>query len=112
MEEIYNLNKRFTSMIDIVSSLASSSFDEKSFLENLLNTVMEIVPEADYGKICLVIDNNNCEFIKTIGHDFNLLKDIKIKKDLFLHSEEKNVFTFDNHSFNIEGCDILGWNSS
>ena len=102
MEEIFDSNKRFASMVDIVSSLGSSSFDEKSFLENLLKTVMEIVPEADYGKICLVVDNNNCEFINTIGHDFNLLKDIKIKKDLFLHSKEKNVFTSDEYSLNLE----------
>ncbi len=102
VREINELNKRFVNMINVVSNLnENKTLDEKSFLSYLLNSAINIVPEADYGKICIIDENNNCEFIDAIGHNYKLLKKIKLSKDLLFNYNGRNIYTSDEYSLDI-----------
>ncbi len=103
LQEINELNQRFINMIKIVSNLDESSHDtDKYFLSHLLHTAIEIVPEADYGKIFMLESEDRCVIIDAIGHDYNLLKEISFKKEDFNNVNEKGIFYSNDYSFNIK----------
>lgn len=95
------LNQRFIKMINTVSSLnEKSKLDEEEFLSNLLHNIIEIVPEADYGKI-YIIEGQKCRFIDAVGHDIETLKQIKLdKKYLFNFNNQVSNFS-ENFSFAV-----------
>ena len=102
LEKLNILNDRFLKMISLVSNLNKGSFvNEKEFLANLLLAAIKIVPEADFGKICIVRKNNKCEFINVIGHDYEIFKKIKLNKEFFLHHNEKGIYTSKDYSLDI-----------
>ncbi len=93
LKSLEKLNKRFVKMINFVYSLnEKSNLNEEEFLSDLLHNIIEIVPEADYGKIYL-IDNEQCNFIEAVGHDIDALKKINIPK--------KNLLNFDSEEVNF-----------
>lgn len=103
VKQVNELNKRFVNMIKVVSSLDKSSrYDEQSFLSNLLHSAINIVPEADYGKICIVEEDDKCKFIDVVGHDSKLLQENKISKKIFFHHGEKDIYTSDEYSMDIK----------
>lgn len=86
-DELNKMNKRFVSMISVVSRLNDNSImSEDTFLSLLLKNAVSIVPEADYGKI-YVLEDNKCRFVDTVGHDIKALQEIRLDKE--------NVFNFD-----------------
>jgi hypothetical protein len=101
--ELNNLNERFIDMISIVSSLNKKNdlIKKDNFLSRLLHTAIKIVPEADYGKICVVEKNDKCRFIETVGHNLSKLQSMKIHKEIFLHNNDKDVYKSDGYSFDI-----------
>ncbi len=91
--ELDKLNKRFTEMIDLVSDIENKKMaDEKEFFSDLLARAVEIVPEADYGKICIKDEAGRCNFIDAIGHDLEKLKQVKLKTSWLSHYKGKGVF--------------------
>lgn len=99
MEETNILNQRFVDMIELVSDMDDKTLlDEKEFFSDLLKHAIEIVPEADYGKICIINDNNQCEFIEAVGHNIKILEKIKIDKNLFFNKKSK-IINHDNDYF-------------
>ncbi|SIQ41575.1 HD-GYP domain-containing protein [Halanaerobium kushneri] len=102
LDELNQMNERFISMINIVSNLNKQNiFYEDDFLSQLLDAAVKIVPEADYGKI-YIIENDLCRFVNSIGHDFNVLKNIKIKQKTLFDYNNKGVFISDDYSINID----------
>jgi PAS domain S-box-containing protein len=99
--EVNKLNNRFVSMINVVSHLDENINDEVSFLSNLLHSAINIVPEADYGKIFIVDENNYCRLIDTIGHDIDILKNITVNKDILFHSDDQDIYTSGEYSLDI-----------
>jgi HD-GYP domain-containing protein (c-di-GMP phosphodiesterase class II)/PAS domain-containing protein len=94
LEKLNQLNDRFLKMINVVCNLNKSSiYDEESFLSELLFAAIKVVPEADYGKICLIDENNDCKFINAIGHNIEILRKIRINKELFFCYNKKGVYT-------------------
>lgn len=80
LKSLEKQNKRFLKMITFVYNLdKKTDLSEEEFLSDLLNNIIEIIPEADYGKICLIKDDK-CEFIDAVGHNIAALKKIKINK--------------------------------
>ena len=100
--ELDKLNKRFTEMIDLVSDIENKRMaDEKEFFSDLLARAVEIVPEADYGKICIKDEAGRCNFIDAIGHDLEKLKQVKLKTRWLSHYREKGVFQSKGYFINI-----------
>lgn len=104
-EEINNLNQRFVDMIDTVSSLEDNvAQDEDEFLGNLLLDAVNIVPEADYGKI-YIIEDETCRFVSTVGHDIDILKELRINKKHLKNSDSEKIYYSQDYSIDIESLD-------
>jgi len=103
MEETNILNQRFVDMIELVSDMENKTLlDEKEFFSDLLKHAIEIVPEADYGKICIINDNNQCEFIDAVGHDIKILEKIKFNKNLFFNRKSKTINNNNDYFFDLD----------
>jgi len=104
-DEINNLNQRFVDMIDTVSSLEDNvAQDEDEFLGNLLLDAVNIVPEADYGKI-YIIEDDTCRFVSTVGHDIESLKELRINKKHLKNLDSNNIYNSEDYSIDIESLD-------
>jgi hypothetical protein len=96
------LNKRFVKMINSVSSLNNkSNLDEEDFFSDLLDNIIEIAAEADYGKI-YIIENGKCKFINTVGHDIELLNEIKFTEENLADFDSDGVNFSQDYSVKIE----------
>jgi len=66
-DEVNNLNKRFVEMVELVANMEDKTLlNEKEFFAGLLENAIKIVPEADYGKICIIDENNQFDFIDAV----------------------------------------------
>ncbi|MGM0640925.1 MAG: MEDS domain-containing protein [Thermotogota bacterium] len=102
-EETNFLNQRFVKMIDLVSNMEDKTlFSDEEFFSDLLKNAMEIIPEADYGMICIINDQKQCEFIDAIGHNIKTLKKIMFDKNLLINKNSKYVNISDNYFFDID----------
>jgi len=101
-EEVNLLNQRFVNMIELVSNMEDKTlFSEKEFFADLLKKAIEIIPEADYGKICIINDQNQCEFIDVVGHDIKVLEKIKFDKEILFDKNSKDINTSSDYFFDI-----------
>lgn len=102
LKSLEKLNKRFVKMINFVYSLnEQSDLNEEDFLSDLLHNVIEIIPEADYGKIYL-IENGKCNFIDAVGHDIVALNKINIFEKNILDFDSEGVNFLENYSVKID----------
>jgi len=102
LDQVNELNKRFSNMVKVISGLIEHQNDKDIFLSEILESAIEIVPEADYGKILsLNEEKQKWEFVDTIGHNIDNLKNIKLDKELFPELHKKEVIYDSNYSINI-----------
>lgn len=64
--------------------IKSSQFKTSDSLERILNLAFELSGECDYGS-CLLFDKGFWTFTHTIGHDYELLKDIHLPGEIYLN---------------------------
>lgn len=99
--ELNELNKRFVRMISIVSKLNNNPLlDEDQFLSELLQNAIEIVPEADYGKI-YTVDADKIRFIDCIGHNIDILRTVNIDKKFIPNYNTREVIHSKNYSIDL-----------
>ncbi|MBF8437221.1 HD domain-containing protein [Halanaerobiaceae bacterium Z-7014] len=97
-DQINSQVEQLEKIIDLTVNLkVAEGIDENKFLEDLLDTAIQIVPEADYGSIVKYYQDH-AEFVYSIGHDYNILKDLKIDKEIF-ELESKDEITVINHIY-------------
>jgi PAS domain S-box-containing protein len=102
IDELNELNEKFISMINLVSDLDNqNNLDQDQFLSHLLKQAVKIVQEADYGKVYL-IEDGVCRFVDTVGHDIEILKNLKIDQKSLFHYDESGIFTSEQYSINLE----------
>jgi len=102
-DEINDLNERFVDMIELVADMEDKTLlNEKEFFAELLENAIEIVPEADYGKICVINEKDKFEIIDGIGHKFELLKDIKIDKALMKDLDKVEAYKSESYCIDYE----------
>ena len=102
-EEMNKLNQRFVDMIELVAQMEDKTLlDEKEFFSELLDHAIEIVPEADYGKISMIDKNNKFTVIDAIGHNSELINKLKIEKNKILNINKKGVFKTKGHCVNYK----------
>jgi len=102
LDELNELNEKFISMINLVSDLdKQNNLDQVEFLSHLLKQAVQIVPEADYGKVYL-IEDGVCRFVDAVGHDIEILKNLKIDQKSLFHYDEKGIFTSEQYSINLD----------
>jgi PAS domain S-box-containing protein len=99
--ELNKLNQRFLSMVNTVSELnEDTEAGEEEFLTRLLHDAVEIIPEADYGKIYMY-EGEKIRFVNTIGHNINILKKIKITKNAAYIEKTEGVYHSNEYSINL-----------
>ncbi|WP_175418207.1 MULTISPECIES: HD domain-containing phosphohydrolase [unclassified Marinitoga] len=81
LEDLYNKNNEFSNnlfrMTEVLSHMTPGNSLE-DFYKEVLELVIEIVPEADYGSIVLIdVEKKTTKFIASYGHSFEDLKKIK-----------------------------------
>lgn len=82
-DQINQQVEQLEKIIDLTVNLkVSEGIKEEKFLKDLLDTAIQIVPEADYGSV-VRYDDDFAEFVYTIGHDYEILKDLRIDKEIF-----------------------------
>ncbi|MGM0410792.1 MAG: PAS domain S-box protein [Bacillota bacterium] len=97
-EEMNKLNQRFVDMIELVANMEDKTLlDEEEFFSELLGNAIEIVPEADYGKIGVINKEDEFKIVDAIGHNSELINDLKIDKDKICHIEKKGVYKSNGH---------------
>ncbi len=102
LDELNELNEKFISMINLVSDLDNqNNLDQDQFLSHLLKQAVKIVPEVDYGKVYL-IEDGVCRFVDAVGHDIEILKNLKIDQKSLFHYDESGIFTSEQYSINLE----------
>ncbi|SDC47449.1 MULTISPECIES: HD-GYP domain-containing protein [unclassified Candidatus Frackibacter] len=91
LKEVSVLNERFINMIEIISSLTTDLYQEEEFLSKLLEVAADIIPEVDYGRVCLFKDGK-CLFVDAIGHDASLLRELEINEELLLNCDHEGIY--------------------
>lgn len=101
LAELKSMNKKFTSIINIVSDLNhEDELKEKEFLSYILKNAVNIVSEADYGSIYLLEDG--CfKLIESIGHDLEKLKKIQLESSS-LHYNKTRILTDSDYYFSSD----------
>ncbi|RCW40614.1 MULTISPECIES: HD-GYP domain-containing protein [unclassified Halanaerobium] len=102
INELNEMNRRFITMIKTISGLKDSvEMSEDKFYSDLLKNALIVVPEADYGKI-YVIEDDRCRLIDAVGHDIEIIKNIRFDKKLLFHYDSKEVFITDDYSLDVD----------
>ncbi|RCW82539.1 PAS domain S-box-containing protein [Halanaerobium sp. DL-01] len=106
-EEINLLNQRFVNMIELVSNMEDKTLlSEKEFFADLLKSAVEIIPEADYGKICIINRQDKCKFVDAVGHDIKILEKITFDHELLIDEGNKSVNNTKNYFFDIDRMEL------
>ncbi len=106
-EEINSLNQRFVKMIELVSNMEDKTLlSEKEFFSDLLDHAVEIIPEADYGKVCIINKQDKCEYIDAVGHDIKILEKITFDHELLIDEGNKSVNNTKNYFFDIDRMEL------
>ncbi|RCW50425.1 PocR ligand-binding domain-containing protein [Halanaerobium sp. ST460_2HS_T2] len=102
-EEVNLLNQRFVNMIKLVSNMEDKTLlSEKEFFADLLKHAVEIMPEADYGQICIINEEKQCKFVDAVGHDIKILEKLKFDEKLLFNRKSKIVNNTNDYFFDID----------
>lgn len=97
-QEINRISVDLENVIDIVSKINAYSFENRTtFFSNLLETIINLLPEVDFGTVFLVKDSIG-EIIDTHGHNLEKLKTVKLYINKF---PEFDDFHFINDFYNF-----------
>lgn len=88
------LAKGMNRIIGLTSSLSEAVIrKDESFLHDLLEMLMELVPVANYGSIS-VIEKDRWQFVHAIGHDLDTLKKLDLKANYLFWTKDPIVVNY------------------
>ncbi|MGM0641028.1 MAG: HD domain-containing phosphohydrolase [Thermotogota bacterium] len=116
LESIYNENSHLSeslkSMIFVLSNIGKQTYEtEDYFLNELLETILKLIPHADYGTSFKFI-NHKVHFVSSYGHDLDMLKNIDIDEDYYFESIDRPIIfdktiNYDNYNLSKEAIDKI-----
>lgn len=90
-QQVNKLIYHLETLIELVAELSRlDSSDQYIFLSKLLDTAVQIIPEADYGCI-YVYKEGQVRFINAIGHDLSRLNKLSVAEDIFANTGKEVV---------------------
>ena len=90
-QQVNKLIYHLETLIELVAELSRlDSSDQYIFLSKLLDTAVQIIPEADYGCI-YVHKEGQVRFINAIGHDLSRLNKLSVAEDIFANTGKEVV---------------------
>ena len=84
-EQEMTINK-LENLIALTSKIVKGAYefeDEETFLKEILERAMEIIPEADYGSVA-VVNGKDWRFVHAVGHDIKKLREVSFRKEDFI----------------------------
>jgi len=107
-QKLYTTVELYENVIQATSRLiemASQSDSDETFLKKLLEESVAIIPEAEYGSVVLIKDDE-WRYVHTIGHDIALLNSLELKREFFLDPRNSDdTMYFDSNVFVIDGIE-------
>ncbi len=107
-QKLDNTVKLYENVIQAASRLiemASQSDSDETFLKKLLEESVAIIPEAEYGSVVLMKDDE-WRYVHAIGHDFAVLNSLDLKREYFLDPRNSDdTMYFDSNVFVIDGIE-------
>jgi diguanylate cyclase (GGDEF)-like protein len=87
LEQSYSNNQiladRLENIINLITSIDMTSAKSlEDFLIELFDTVLKVIPEADYGSVFLY-KKDYIKYLKTKGHDMEFLNSLKVPSEAF-----------------------------
>ena len=109
--ESEKLSTNLEKIISLTSALANNDLGENEFLQKLLKTAVEVIPEAEYGTV-YKNKNGNVKFIHAIGHDYDKFKKLSIDQEYFYNDNREievieDVMQKNENKFSGKNLDIL-----
>lgn len=90
INELQSVNEGIEQIIQVTSRMSEAAKEnDESFLAQLLEMMMVLVPRADYGSLSL-LKGDKWEFVHAIGHNIERLKRLNLKS-VYLQETEKSV---------------------
>ena len=90
-QQVNKLIYHLETLIELVAELSRLDIsDQYIFLSKLLDTAVQVIPEADYGCI-YVHKDGQVRFINAIGHDLSLLNQLSVAADIFTNTGKEVV---------------------
>jgi HD-GYP domain-containing protein (c-di-GMP phosphodiesterase class II)/ABC-type amino acid transport substrate-binding protein len=108
LEKLYNENEHLSeslkSLIFILSNIGKHNYKtEDHFLDELLKTLLKLIPNADYGTAFRFIDHK-VKFVSSYGHDLEMLKSIDIDENYYFESIDHPIIfdkTINYENYNL-----------
>ncbi len=100
--ELKKLTNNLEEIINLISSMTEMKKEEE-YLSIILKASLNIISEADYGKI-FVYKDNKFEIVDAIGHDIELLRDLNI--------EVYNDKNMNDKAKEVDNCSIISLKQS
>ncbi len=92
-KRIEELNDNFAQIIEFTNKLNELSIERKNvFWSKLLNIAKSLIKKADFGSV-YKYSEGQVEFIDTVGHNLEVLKNIKINEKVFQFPDRINQVT-------------------
>ncbi|MFO7816048.1 MAG: sensor domain-containing diguanylate cyclase [Halanaerobiales bacterium] len=92
-KKIEELNNNFAQIIEFTNKFKKLSIEKENvFWAKLLKTAMNLIKKADFGSVYKYSDGK-VEFIDTVGHNCEVLKNINIDEEVFQMSNRINQVT-------------------
>ena len=90
--ELEAVNRGMEQIIDVTARMSEAAKEnDESFLTQLLEMLLVLVPRADYGSLSLVEDGQ-WRFVHAVGHDLERLKKLKLKSIYLMEIEKAAIF--------------------
>jgi len=109
---IKEYSKKIEEITSITSRMSNSAMKkDETFLKDLLEMLIFLVPKADYGSIS-IIEEGKWRFIHSIGHSIDKLSKLDLKATYFISSLEnialvENIIDFDKSIMSPEAAKAL-----
>jgi HD-GYP domain-containing protein (c-di-GMP phosphodiesterase class II) len=108
LEKLYNENEHLSeslkSLIFVLSNIGKHNYKtEDHFLDELLKTLLKLIPNADYGTAFRFIDHK-VKFVSSYGHDLEMLKSIDIDENYYFESIDHPIIfdkTINYENYNL-----------
>ncbi|MFW6008363.1 MAG: HD domain-containing phosphohydrolase [archaeon] len=110
-KEQEKLSNNLEKVISLTSILTEKNLSENEFLHKLLNTAVEVIPEASYGTV-YKNKEDKIEFVYAIGHNIDILKQLSLDQELFYNKRDQieiieNTMDNNKRKFDEKQLEIL-----
>ncbi len=90
--ELEAVNRGMEQIIEVTARMSEAAKEnDESFLTQLLEMLLVLVPRADYGSLSLVEDGQ-WRFVHAVGHDLERLKKLELKSIYLMEIEKAAIF--------------------